>query len=152
MSTGGPKPRAIGLFVLGAIVLAVLGLVTFGGSGLFRHGDSYAIHFDESLKGLRLGAPVTFRGVDIGQVTEIRAVYEQDTGAVRVPVTVELRPGALALTDGMAGGSDVLTDLVARGLRARLDLQSLLTGQLLIALDFFPPAGGDRRARRPCRA
>ena len=138
----GPNPRAIGLFVLGGIVLAVLGLIVFGGSRYFSHGDSFVIYFDELLKGLRRGAPVTFRGVDIGQVTEIRAIYEKDTGAVRVPVTVELRPGALTLTDGMAGGSDVLMDLAARGLRARLDVQSLLTGQLLIALDFFPPAGG----------
>ncbi len=117
--TGSPSPRAIGLFVLGGIVLAVLGLIVFGGSRFFSHGDSYVIYFDESLKGLRRGAPVTFRGVDIGQVTEIRAIYEQDTGAVRVPVTVELRPGALTLTDGMAGGSDVLMDLWSRAACAR---------------------------------
>ncbi len=138
----GPNPRSIGLFVLGGVVLAVVGLILFGGSRYFHHGERFVIYFDESLKGLRRGAPVTFRGVDIGQVTDIRAIYQHDSGAVRVPVTVELRPGALAMADGMAGTSDVLADLTARGLRARLDVQSLLTGQLLIALDFFPPAPG----------
>jgi paraquat-inducible protein B len=139
MSRAG-SPRAIGLFVLGAIGVALLGLVTFGGSGLFRHGDIYEIQFDESLKGLRLGAPVTFRGVEVGQVREIKALYDPGTGAVRVPVMVELRPGALSM--GGAESGDVIADLVARGLRARLDIQSIVTGQLLIALDFFrlPPA------------
>ena len=138
----GPNTKAIGLFVLAGIALAILGLILFGGSRYLHRGDTYVIYFDESLKGLRRGAPVTFRGVDIGQVTEIHAVYDATTGAVRVPVTVELRPGALSMTDGMAASHDVLPDLTARGLRARLDVQSLLTGQLLIALDFFPPANG----------
>jgi paraquat-inducible protein B len=143
MSRAG-SPRAIGLFVLGAIGVAVLGVVTFGGGGLFRAGDSYEIQFDESLKGLRLGAPVTFRGVEVGQVQEIRAIYDPGTGAVRVPVTVELRPGALSMGGAGTGGGDVVADLVARGLRARLDLQSIVTGQLLVALDFFklPPTAG----------
>ena len=110
----GPNTKAIGLFVLAGIALAVLGLVLFGGSRYFHHGDTYVIYFDESLKGLRRGAPVTFRGVDIGQVTEIRAVYDRQTGAVRVPVTVELRPGALSMTDGASGPADVLPDLAAR--------------------------------------
>ena len=150
MSRAG-SPRAIGLFVLGAIGVAVLGLVTFGGSGLFRHGDSYEIHFDESLKGLRLGAPVTFRGVEVGQVREIRAIYDPRTGAVRVPVMVELRPGALSMGGIDAGDGDVIADLVARGLRARLDIQSIVTGQLLVALDFFrlPPAVDAAPAPRP---
>ena len=146
MSRSG-SPRAIGLFVLGAIGVAVLGLVTFGGTGLFRAGDSYEIQFDESLKGLRLGAPVTFRGVEVGQVQAIRAIYDPGTGAVQVPVTVELRPGALSMDGAGSDDGDVIPDLVARGLRARLDLQSIVTGQLLVALDFFklPPTAGEVR-------
>ena len=135
------SPRVIGLFVLGAIVLGVLGLLALGGAKLFHRGDVYSIYFDESLKGLRRGAPLTFRGVDVGQVTEIRAIYDGATGDVRVPVTVEIRPGAMLLTDGAAEGRPAMARLIEHGLRARLDVQSLLTGQLLIALDFFVPAG-----------
>ncbi|HEX6014507.1 MAG TPA: MlaD family protein, partial [Geminicoccaceae bacterium] len=133
-------PRLIGLFVLGAVGVAVAGVVAFGGSGLFDQGDRYTIHFDESLKGLRVGAPVTFRGVEVGQVREIRAVYDPASGAVQVPVVVELRPGALSMGDGAATPSpadDVIPDLVDHGLRARLDLQSIVTGQLLVSLDFY---------------
>ncbi|MFL5331839.1 MAG: MlaD family protein [Geminicoccaceae bacterium] len=143
------SPRAIGLFVLGAIVLGVLGLLALGGAKLFNRGDTFTIYFDESLKGLRRGAPLTFRGVDVGQVTEIRAIYDGATGDVRVPVTVELRPGAVVLTDGAAQGRAAMERLIGRGLRPRLDVQSLLTGQLLIALDFFVPAGAAKDPPRP---
>jgi paraquat-inducible protein B len=85
---------------------------------------------------------LTFRGVDVGAVSEIRAVYDHSTGEVSVPVLVELRPGGLMTTEGAAGTTDTMAGLIARGLRARLDVQSLLTGQLLIALDFFPPPVG----------
>lgn len=136
------SPKAIGLFVLGGIVLGVVSLLALGGTQLFNRGDTLTIYFDESLKGLRRGAPLTFRGVDIGEVTEIRAIYDNASGEVRVPVIVELRPGAVAMTDGLADVSATMAGLIARGLRARLDVQSLLTGQLLIALDFFPPPAG----------
>jgi paraquat-inducible protein B len=138
----GASPRAIGLFVLGGIALGVLSLLALGGAKLFTRGATMTIYFDESLKGLRRGAPLTFRGVDIGEVTEIRAIYDNATGEVRVPVTVELRPGSVVMTDTMGNGAETMAGLIARGLRARLDLQSLLTGQLLIALDFFPPPAG----------
>lgn len=136
------SPQAVGLFVLGAIMVAALGVVTFGGSQLFRGGERYQVQFAESLKGLRVGAPVTFRGIEIGQVEDIRAIYDPTAGSVKVPVTLELRPGALS-TNGSAD-SDMIADLIARGLRARLDLQSIVTGQLLVALDFYqhPAAGG----------
>jgi paraquat-inducible protein B len=134
----GFSPRMIGLFVLGAIILGVLGAVALGGGALFQNGTQYTIYFDESLKGLRRGAPVTFRGVDIGQVTAIRAVYDAESRSVRVPVTVEIRPGAVVVNEDGQGDGQAMAGLIEEGLRARLDVQSLLTGQLLIALDFFP--------------
>ena len=136
------SPRAIGLFVLGALALAIASLILLGAANLFTHGTSYVIYFDESLKGLRRGAPLAFQGVDIGQVTEIKAIYDGGTGEVRVPVTVEIRPGSVALGNGTSSSAAAMEGLIKRGLRARLDLQSLLTGQLLIALDFFPPPAG----------
>lgn len=136
------SPRLIGLFVLGALALLVAGVILLGGGALFSHGQIWTVYFDESLKGLRRGAPVAFRGVEIGQVTDIRAIYDEATRKVRVPVTVEIRPGAVALDEGATGSGPAMAGLIADGLRARLDLQSLLTGQLLIALDFFPPPVG----------
>ena len=137
------SPRAIGLFVLGAIVLGVLGLLAFGGRQAVQSRRRLHHLLRESLKGLRRGAPVTFRGVDVGQVTEIRAIYDSATGDVRVPVTVEIRPGAVLLTDSTSRAG-AMQRLVEHGLRARLDVQSMLTGQLLMALDFFVPAATGR--------
>ncbi|MFO1049279.1 MAG: MlaD family protein [Geminicoccaceae bacterium] len=146
----GVSPRLIGLFVLGAIVLGILGALALGGSELFLHGSRYTIYFDESLKGLRRGSPLTFRGVDIGQVVEIRAVYEPATRTVHVPVIVEIRPGSVVLDDDVDRDGSAMTGLIKEGLRARLDLQSLLTGQLLIALDFFPgPVNAGSEAIEP---
>ena len=138
----GASPHLIGLFVLGGILLAIASAVILGGSELFHRGASYTIYFDESLKGLRRGSPLTFRGVDIGQVTDIRAIYDHQSRSVRVPVTVEVRPGSVALDEASIGNGAAMAGLIEQGLRARLDVQSLLTGQLLIALDFFPAPGG----------
>ena len=143
------SPLAVGLFVLGAAAVAVLGVILFGGSNLLRNGERYRIHFDESLKGLRVGAPVTFRGVEIGQVRELRAIYDPASGKVEVPVTVELQPGSLSLDGDAADGAGVIPNLVAHGLRARLDLQSIVTGQLLVALDFFNRPGATRTGPWP---
>ena len=146
----GASPHLIGLFVLGGILLAIASAVILGGSELFHRGASYTIYFDESLKGLRRGSPLTFRGVDIGQVTDIRAIYDHQTRSVRVPVTVEVRPGSVALDEASIGNGAAMAGLIEQGLRARLDVQSLLTGQLLIALDFFPgPAGAAAQPPEP---
>ena len=106
----GPAPApAIGLFVLGGIVLAVLGLIVFGGSRFFSHGD----RLRHLLRRIAEG-PASRRARDLPRRRHrpgrprSAPIYDKDTGEVRVPVTVELRPGALMLTDGMAGGSDVL--------------------------------------------
>ncbi len=146
----GASPHLIGLFVLGGILLAIASAVILGGSELFHRGASYTIYFDESLKGLRRGSPLTFRGVDIGQVTDIRAIYDHQSRSVRVPVTVEVRPGSVALDEASIGNGAAMAGLIEQGLRARLDVQSLLTGQLLIALDFFPgPAGAAAQPPEP---
>ena len=74
-------------------------------------------------------------------MTGLRAVYDPASGKVEVPVTVELQPGSLSLDGDAADGAGVIPNLVAHGLRARLDLQSIVTGQLLVALDFFNRPG-----------
>lgn len=140
----GASPAAIGAFVLGALALLVVGLVVFGRGLLPGGGEAYTIHFDESLQGLRVGDPVTFRGVRVGEVTGIRAVVDPATNSVRVPVTVDLRQGSLEIA-GPAGDGRLIERLVREGLRARLEFQSIVTGQLLVSLDIYPslaPAPG----------
>src|SRR5512139_828839 len=84
------NPAMIGGFVLGALVLAVAALVLLGGGRLFQHRQFWEAYFDESIKGLAIGAPVTFRGVKVGSVTDIKVVVDRGAKAVRIPVIFQL--------------------------------------------------------------
>ena len=136
------NPALLGAFVLGAVVLAVAALVVFGGGKFFRSTQPWVAYFDESIKGLAVGAPVTFRGVKVGTVTDIKVVLDTNKDEVRIPVFFELEADRIT----QLGGKDRLFEkgrprahhLFKQGLRAQLQTQSLVTGQLAINLDFFP--------------
>ncbi len=132
-------PRLVGAFVLGAVVIAVLGLLALGTARtLFAKSDKFVIYFNESLRGLRIGAPVAFRGVDIGNVSEIHAYFNKDGTNIEVPVVVELRRDAVLLEDGKEPTPAVMKLLVEQGARAQLQLESVLTGRQYVGIDFFP--------------
>ena len=131
----------IGAFVVGALVLAVAGILTFGSGILFRDRELYVMYFDGDLKGLNVGAPVAFRGVRVGEVTDISVFIESDTLKFNVPVRVEIDPRRFHHTGGPAtpkNGEADLKTLIEKGMRAQLSLQSIVTGQLMIQLDFHP--------------
>jgi paraquat-inducible protein B len=99
------------------------------------------MYFDGSVKGLKVGAPVTFRGVEIGSVTNIAIRANPEDLTTRIPVIVEIDPASIETPGGYL--DDQIPRLIKRGLRARLELQSMVTGQLQIELDFMP----DTKAR-----
>jgi paraquat-inducible protein B len=70
------SPTFIGAFVVSAVICMVAGVLLFGGSKFFTEKQPYVLFFDSSVEGPKVGVPVTFRGVQIGQVTEISAVAE----------------------------------------------------------------------------
>jgi paraquat-inducible protein B len=127
----------------------------------FHLRRTFLIYFkDDSLGGLDVGAPVLFRGIKIGQVSGVRIVMDPKTGEVEVPVTVEIEPerlnfsSAVGLTEAQleALHYKYLKDWVKKGLRAQLQSGSLLTGQQVVALKFFPkaaPAELDTRGEIP---
>jgi paraquat-inducible protein B len=131
---------AIGAFVIGAVTLAVVGILTFGSGVFFRNIDRYVLYFEGDLKGLNVGSPVAWRGVRVGQVSDIKVIVNQDTLEFKVPVNIEIDADQF---HGVESGdhpereSD-LNDLIKKGLRAQLSLQSLVTGQLMIQLDMRP--------------
>jgi paraquat-inducible protein B len=131
----------IGAFVLGAVALAVAGLFVLGGGKFLKKKYMRVMYFDGSVKGLRVGAPVTFRGVEVGSVSNIAIRANMEDLTTRIPVIVEIDPDSIETTGGHL--DDQLPRLIKRGLRAKLALQSLVTGQLLIELDFKP----DTKAR-----
>jgi len=136
------NPALIGVFVLGAIILAVAGLVVFGGGKFFRQTQVWVAYFDESVKGLSIGSPVTFNGVKVGAVTDITVVVDQKEMKVRTPVLFEIEAHRFTLASGgeitFRKGAPMAKTLIERGLRAQLETQSFVTGQLGVALDLHP--------------
>lgn len=130
----------LGLFIVGAIILAVSAALLFS-SGLLRDKSRVVMFFTGSVKGLSVGAPVNFRGVKIGTVTDIRLMLDPGTQRVQIPVYVELEPNRISFMSGEEMNTletDRLRDMINNGLRAQLEMQSLLTGQFAIQLDMRP--------------
>jgi paraquat-inducible protein B len=137
----------IGAFVVGAIVLAIAGIVVFGGGKFFKETKKCVLFFEGSVQGLNKGAPVAFKGVRIGSVTDVKIIFDSRDLALRIPVFVEIEPDRLTQAQSALELSTVIEEtkdktilgyLVEKGLRAQLDIQSLVTGQLFVNLDFFP--------------
>ncbi len=134
------NPRLIGAFVLGGIALAVAALVLLSSQDLFAKKRRFVMYYQQSVKGLRLGAPVQLRGVPIGEVIAIDGIYEPERATITPRVTIEVKPETLLNVELPDDPSQypVLPALESHGLRASLRSQSLLTGQLYVSLDFFP--------------
>ncbi len=138
-----PSTTLIGAFVVGALALVIAAFLLFGAGRFFAHKLPFVMFFDGSVNGLDVGAQVKFRGVPVGTVTDIRLGVpglEPESNSYRIPVFIEIdRDRAVGL-----GATGILDDpnraikLVAQGLRAQLQLQSLITGVLYIGLDILP--------------
>lgn len=104
------------------------------------------MHFNQSLRGLTPGAPVDFRGVVIGEVKSIGVEFDRAEREFRMPVLVQVYPDRLRRRAGESGVESRATQqerlrfLAEKGLRAQLRNGNLLTGQVYVALDFFPKA------------
>lgn len=136
------NPALIGVFVLTALVVAVGGVIAFGTSSILTGKLTYVLFFDTSVNGLREGAPVTLRGVRVGQVSKVVLQVTPDIGSIRIPVYIEIEQGQIyseLADEGVERLSDPLMHtLVERGLRAELSTVSFVTGQQFISLGFRP--------------
>jgi paraquat-inducible protein B len=126
----------IGAFVVGAIALLVVALVIFGSGAFFKIRPKFVMFFDTSVKGLNVGSPVNFKGVPIGAVTDVQLQLNVKDFNVKIPVFVELYPERFSVIGGERDIKNV-PRLIEKGLRAQLKMQSLITGQLMIELDFY---------------
>jgi len=136
---------AIGAFVVGAIALAVAGVLVFGSGKLLSKQARFVMFFDGSLKGLQVGAPVVMQGVKIGEVTDIYVMADPATLEFYNPVFVKIDPGKIRVagqeTTTWKMRKEEYSDyqaLVKKGMKAQLVLQSFVTGQLWIGLDLYP--------------
>jgi paraquat-inducible protein B len=128
----------IGVFVLGALALAVIALVIFGSGKFFEKRITYVMYFDGSVKGLNIGSPVVFRGVKIGSVKDIELKADVKDFKLFIPVYVQVEPQKVTVMKGAPGQGQYIEELIKKGLRAQLEMQSIVTGQLMINVDFFP--------------
>ena len=98
------------------------------------------MYFNESVRGLSIGAPVLLRGIPIGKVIDINLEIDAKTADIAIPVVVEVEPDRIKIINKQANKTpkENIELLVAKGLRAQLQTGSLLTGQLFVALDLFP--------------
>lgn len=136
----------IGAFVLGAIALLVGFIILLGSGVLSGERPTFVLYFNTSLKGLTQGSPVYFKGIRIGAVKSIQIRPDLESMQFSTPVIIEIeKDKAMALVEG-GEDSDIFNDteainrLIQRGLRARLGLTSILTGQLCVELDILPHA------------
>ena len=133
------NPKLIGGFVLGAVALVVIGVLLLGGAKFLTEKRTFVAYFEGSVKGLNVGASVEFQGVKVGSVTDIQLQFLTEDLEVRIPVFLQFEPGKITrLGEHVDPKRQYLKPLVERGLRAQLEMQSIVTGQLIVQLGFHP--------------
>lgn len=133
------SPTVIGSFVIGAAVLAVIAVTYFGSGKFLKKTNTRVLYFEGSLKGLDVGAPVLYKGVPVGSVSDIVLEFHVDDGTTAIPVYIELEPDSIVFVGDAPRDDDrQLNSLIERGMRAQLAAQSLLTGKMFILFDMHP--------------
>jgi paraquat-inducible protein B len=132
----------IGGFVVIAVAIMAASLVIFGSGDFFKKTVKCVMYFDGSVKGLSVGAPVLFQGVQIGSVKSIVLQVDPNQLQIQIPVIIEYEPDKFKVAEaGLNLPRDpqkTVPKLIERGLRAVLGMQSFITGQLVIEIGFYP--------------
>jgi paraquat-inducible protein B len=142
------NPAVIGAFVIGAVVLAVVAVAVIGSGRLFRKTYPAILYFDSDVNGLKVGAPVKFKGVEVGAVRDIMlnvsemAALQRQPDAVRIPVIIEFDEEHIRAKGGRTRFEDpaYMKFLIDSGMRAQLRTESFVTGLLYVDLDIHPNA------------
>jgi len=143
MASARGNPALIGAFVVGSVALLALAVILFGSGRMFEKRDRLVSYFDHSVIGLDVGAPVIFRGVQVGDVTQIAAIVNSETFEVAVPVYFDVVRGSIDVVGSAPRGLKGIQRFIDVGLRAQLKSQSLITGKLYLDLDLHPDAPAD---------
>jgi paraquat-inducible protein B len=140
-----PNATVVGIFVLGSLAFSILGLVFLGQAAFSRSSYRFVTYFDETVSGLEIGAAVKFRGVKIGQVSDLK-IFLAETGgegvSSRIPVIYEVETKRFKETFGDLidlSKPDELRRYIDGGLRARLATSSFITGLMYVELDIVDP-------------
>jgi len=143
----GPSPQAVGMFVVGALVIAISMVVALGSGRLFSRTYPFVVYFSQSVSGLQAGAPVKFKGVTIGSVRSVKLSLlagpdpERTLAEARIPVVFEIDKRLLVREGvGWIDLEDRATAerWIAEGLRVVLTMESLVTGRKYLDLEVLP--------------
>lgn len=143
------SPTVIGAFVVASFAILVVALIVIGSGKMFTRPIRFICMFQGNLNGLKIGAPVKVRGVQIGTVAEIKLRLSPSQGRLRpgitelrLPVIVDVDRSQLLARGGTGAALEQsgFDDMIKQGMRAQLATESLLTGLLYIDLDVHPNA------------
>ena len=140
------NPYTIGAFLVGSLALLIAAVLIFGGGQFLKKKTEFVIYFDGALNGLNVGAPVKLQGVQIGTVKEISLELAKNASRVTKPVVIEVDPGVIMDSSGrpwqavttLKERQQNAKKLIDAGIKAQLQMQSLLTGLLYVEFNFFP--------------
>lgn len=133
------NPTKIGLFLLGALIIAVAGTAVLASLTWFEQREKFISFFPESVNGLENGAPVKFQGVPVGTVNGIDIRIDQRDNSFQVPVEFDIDVRRLTTPNGTyvnLADTVVLRQQIAKGLRAQLQMESFVTGVLYLELSY----------------
>ena len=103
--------------------------------------EPFLLHFDQPAGGLHAGSPVTFRGIQIGEVRDVSLIFDEEAVLPRIPVLIEVQPDRIQSRGVQTTTVEESWNfMVSQGLRAQLKTQNFLTGALAVELDFHPKA------------
>jgi len=101
----------------------------------------YLLYFEDDVRGLASGAPVSFKGIQVGQVVDFSLQFNWEKRDFQIPVLIEIEPERIEMIHGkQSKGKKLIDEFVARGMRAQLKTGNLLTGQKFIDLAFHRDA------------
>jgi paraquat-inducible protein B len=133
------NPKLVGGFVLTAIALLVTAALVFGSFSFFETTRRFVVFFQGSVDGLAAGSQVLFRGVPLGKVVDVGSRYNPTDSSFQIPVSIEIRPGVIdKYYPPVNPNTELMKEMIDQGLRARLESASLVTGQQVVQLNFFP--------------
>jgi len=140
------NPSVVGGFVIGAIILMVVSLLVLGSGRFFKNDLRLMAVFPGSVKGLHVGSPVLFRGVNIGSVKKIKLYHDPETRQSLVPVYIDLKQEVMELINKDSEKSELteeealgfMVSMIKSGLHARLTLESLVSGRQMVEFEIDP--------------
>ena len=135
--------------MVGGFTLIIVAIIVVGSGSLFKKPQRFVCMFAGNVNGLKIGAPVKFRGVQVGAVEEIKINLSPSEGRIRPDIKKLRLPVIVGIDTSMitqhGGTGEALSSkgfeaAIARGMRAQLNVESLLTGLLYVDLDIHPNA------------